>query len=139
MLPDIALSEEPDRDDVVLVEERLYEYNVARTGIADGRLLGLFARDEARTIVGGLYGWTWGAACEIRSLWVDERWRGRGLGSKLLTTAEEEARRRGARQIVLSTHSFQAPDFYRRFGFEVVAEVPDYPLGHQHLLLRKRL
>ena len=138
-LPDIALTEEPDKDDVLLLEERLYEYNVAKTGIADGRVLALFARDDDGAIVGGLYGWTWGMGCEIRSLWVAEPWRRKGLGSQLLSMAEYEARVRGARQITLMTHSFQAPAFYRRFGFEIVAGVDDYPIGHDHLLLRKRL
>ena len=138
-LPEVVLTEDPNHDDVWLLEERLYQYNVERTGIADGRVLSLFARDEENAIVGGLYGWTWGQACEIRSLWVDERWRRQGLGSRLLTMAEYEARVRGARQILLSTHSFQAPAFYRRFGFEVVVGVSDYPVGHDHLLLRKRL
>jgi len=138
-LPEVVLTEEPDRDDVLLLEERLYQYNVERTGISDGRVLSLFARDESNAIVGGLYGWTWGQACEIRSLWVAARWRRQGLGSRLLKMAEYEARVRGAKQILLSTHSFQAPAFYRRFGFEVVAGVSDYPIGHDHFLLRKIL
>ena len=78
-LPEIALTDEPDKDDVLLLEERLYEYNVGRTGIADGRVLALFARDGDGAILGGLYGWTWGKTCEIRSLWVTEPWRGHGL------------------------------------------------------------
>ena len=138
-LPEIALTDEPDKDDVLLLEERLYEYNVGRTGIADGRVLALFARDGDGAILGGLYGWTWGKTCEIRSLWVTEPWRGHGLGSQLLSMAEYEARVRGARQILLMTHSFQAPAFYRRFGFEIVAGVSDYPIGHDHLMLRKVL
>jgi GNAT superfamily N-acetyltransferase len=136
---EISLTDEPDRSDVQFLDDRLYEFNAARTGIGDGRLLGLFVRDEQRTIVAGLYGWTWGGCCEIKLVWVREDWRGRDVGTKLLNAAETEARRRGATQIVLDTHSFQAPQFYQRLGFEVVGSLGDYPRGHEKIFMRKFL
>ena len=75
----------------------------------------------------------------LRQVWVDPAWRRQGLGTQLLELAEQEARRRGCRQIVLTTFTFQAPAFYARHGYEVVAQVDDYPRGHGSLLMRKRL
>lgn len=135
----MAILEEPERDDVQFLDERLYEFNVSRTGITGGRLLAIFVRGGQGEIIAGLYGWTWGGCCEVRTLWVHEQWRGRDLGTRLLAAAEAEARARGATQMVLSTHSFQAPDFYRRFGFEPIGQFEEYPAGYQLIFLRKRL
>lgn len=138
-LPRIEMTDEPSHDDIRYLDDRLYEFNAARTGMADGRLLALLARDRQGRIVGGLYGWTWGGCCEIKILWVHENWRGRRLGTRLLTEAESEARMRGAVQILLDTHSFQAPRFYERFGFEVVGSIGDCPKGYEKIFMRKRL
>ena len=131
--------EDPSSADVEFLEERLYEFNAATTGITDGRTLGVFLRDELGSIVAGAAGHTWGETCELRQVWVAASERGRGLGRRLIAEAEAEAVRRGCRQLVLSTHSFQAPEFYRKLGFDVVSELPDYPRGFSNLVLRKRL
>src|SRR5262249_27323589 len=131
--------EEPSSADVEFLEERLYEFNAGTTGIDDGLSLGIFLRDESRNIVAGAAGHTWGETCELRQVWVEASARGRGLGRRLIAEVEAEAVRRGCRQLVLSTHSFQAPDFYRKLGFDVVSELPDYPRGHSHLVMRKHL
>jgi ribosomal protein S18 acetylase RimI-like enzyme len=75
----------------------------------------------------------------LRQFWVEESLRNRGFGTQLFQAAEKEARRRGCTQIILMTFSFQAPGFYRKHGFEVVATIDDDPSGHQDLLMRKRL
>lgn len=135
----LLIIDDPNPQDVQFLDDRIYEFNAARTGIADARLLAIILRDRHDEIVAGLYGWTWGRACEVRILWVHERLRGQGLGRRMMAGVEAEARARGAAQIVLSTHGFQAPDFYRSLGFEAVGHVDDYPLGHQSIYLRKRL
>ena len=57
----------------------------------------------------------------------------------MLEAAEQEARRRGCWHMVLMTFSFQAPGFYARHGFDVIAVVDDHPRGHQNMLMRKIL
>jgi ribosomal protein S18 acetylase RimI-like enzyme len=130
---------EPRDEDVRFLEDRLYEYNVEATGLADGRGLGVFVRDDGGAIAAAAAGHTWGGTCEIKQVWMRPELRRQGLGRRLLAAAEAEARRRGCRQILLTTFDFQAPRFYQKLGFTVVAELADYPAGHRHLLLRKRL
>ena len=113
--------------------------NLETTGIAEFHELLRVDYDDDGELLGGVYGWSWGATCWIEALWVGEDMRRLGIGSRLLAGAEEDARRHGCKQLGLDTHTFQAPAFYERHGFEVVGELPDYPKGHSKLLLRKRL
>src|SRR5215813_923539 len=135
----LELETEPKPGDIQVLEQRIYEFNVQTTGIADGKLLASFLRDGEGMARGGVFGWTWGATCYIRYLFVPAEMRKRGHGSRLMATVEAEARLRGCHQIVLETHDFQAPEFYRKLGFEITGCVPDYPRGYQYLTLRKRL
>jgi GNAT superfamily N-acetyltransferase len=133
------VNENPADSDIRFLDDRINEYNVEATGIADGRILSFFIRDERGEITGGLFGWTWGGACEIRYLWVRKDTRKRGYGKALIAAAEKEATLRGCGQIVLDTHSFQAPQFYERLGFEIIGSHEDYPRGHFKHYLRKIL
>jgi ribosomal protein S18 acetylase RimI-like enzyme len=136
---EIKIEHEPRPEDIHILEERLHDFNVARTGLDDGKLLAAFVRASDGATIGGLFGWTWGATCYIRYLFIPAALRNQGYGSRLLRAAESEAKARGCTQIVLETHDFQAPDFYRRFGFEVVGRVEDYPSGHAYLTMVKAL
>jgi GNAT superfamily N-acetyltransferase len=119
--------------------DELARFNVDTTGIVDARELLLTEVGEHDDLLGGLHGWSWGTTCWIESLWVREDVRGSGRGGRLLEAVERFARDRGCLQLALATHSFQAPGFYRRHGFEVVGSLRDYPLGHQYLVMRKPL
>jgi chromate reductase len=137
--PNLAVRDEPGPEDLQFLEEQINEFNFTTTGIRDARGLVILVRDADRTIYAGLSGHTWGGVAEVRFLWVDERRRHAGIGSRLLRAAEVEARARGCRKIVLSTHSFQAPDFYCKHGYVVTGEFSEYPRGHRSIFLEKIL
>ena len=137
--PTNPIETEPDPKDIAFIEDRIIEFNYAETGIRDGELLAIFQRAENNAITAGIYGWTWGGVCEIRFLWVQSERRRQGTGKQLLAQAEQEARRRGCHKITLNTHSFQAPNFYQKYGYQIIGVVDDYPRGYQNIFLQKIL
>jgi len=72
-------------------------------------------------------------------MWIKEEFRGQGYGRQLLKLAEDEARALGAKRAYLDTFSFQAPDFYKKFGYEIFGELKDFPEGHQRHYFTKEL
>lgn len=134
-----VVSESQLTEDLQFLEEQINEFNFATTGFRDARGLAILLRDADGRIHAGLSGHTWGRVAEVRFLWVDESRRHSGIGTRLLRAAEDEARRRDCKKIVLSTHSFQAPDFYLKQGYVVAGEFRDYPLGHRSIFLEKLL
>lgn len=132
------VDDSPNERDVRFLEDQIHRYNVATTGLDNGRLLAIILRD-GRGIAAGVSGFTWGGVLEIEVLWVREDVRRQGHGTLLLVAAEQEAIRRGCAQAILDTHSFQAPELYQRFGYEVYGIVAGYPHGHSKYFLKKKL
>ena len=56
---------------------------------------------------------------------VDEDFRGRGYGGRILQALESEAGRRGARKIVLNSRE-NALEFYIRHGYRVIGEAETF-------------
>jgi GNAT superfamily N-acetyltransferase len=122
-----------------ILKEHIERFNVATTGITEWHAVTYVVRDEDGELAGGVDGWEWGGTCFVAALWVRDDRRGRGIGSALLAALEEEATRLGCHQIAIETHTFQAPAFYERRGFERVGEVAGYPRGHSLISLAKPL
>lgn len=143
------LETEVDRARRDLLRRRLRDTNTAASpvlralrGTPDEREapLHVWALDANGDLAGGLVGHTWTAWLHVTYLWVDGRHRGRGLGSRLLARAERvAAAERACTASRVETWDFQAPDFYRRQGYDVVCVIPDYPPGITEYTLTKRL
>ena len=135
----------PCRDDAecaklrAFLTDRIYEFNAKATGYFDGLLLAGCIRNEAGEVIAGFNGHTWGGCCELSHVWVDEPYRGQGLGAMLLRSAEAEAVARGCAQVVLATHSFQAPGFYERMGYERKYAIEGRPKGYADIIYVKIL
>jgi ribosomal protein S18 acetylase RimI-like enzyme len=73
----------------------------------------------------------------VLRLWINEAYRGNGIGRRLLEAAEEQARKSGCLHVAVDTTEFQARGFYEKQGYSVYAVQEDYPAGHRKFLLRK--
>jgi GNAT superfamily N-acetyltransferase len=135
---ELRVEDDPDPLDLDILERGIRRAASAATGLGEQVELAIFVR-EAGEVVAGISGRTWGDACELESLWVEPRLRGRGLGSSLIAAAEAEAAARGCRQTVHFTFDFQAGHLYERAGYELVGRVEDFPSGAAVLWYRKRL
>ena len=61
----------------------------------------------------------WADLCEVRSLAVDEAFRGRGIGRRLVEAAVDEARHLQIRRLMALTYE---QNFFEKLGFDVVAK-----------------
>jgi predicted N-acetyltransferase YhbS len=75
----------------------------------------------------------------IELLWIDEAARRQGIGTSLMRAAESEARKRGWEVCFLSTFTFQAPEYYRKLGYEPFGELKGMPPGHSRTWFAKWL
>jgi GNAT superfamily N-acetyltransferase len=117
----------------------IHNYNNQQAGDSQDKKLCFVLYAPDQEIVGGLIGETYWGWLYINLLFVKDELRGRGYGHRLLTIAEDEARRGGAKNAYLDTFSFQAPDFYKQHGYQVFGELKDFPPGHQRYFLTKQL
>jgi GNAT superfamily N-acetyltransferase len=134
----LCIETNPAAGDRHFLDEQLGAYNAAF--LADNRFeyFGIFIRDEADAIRAGLIGYLYAGWLYIALLWVHDDHRRVGMGTALIGEAERRAIAFGCHSSFVDTFSFQAPDFYPRFGYEVFG-VFDYPPDHKRLFFKKRL
>ena len=133
------MNHNPSKHEIEYVREALGQFNRERVGEDGHTPLNIVKYDADGKTIGGLIGGTYWGWMYVDILWVDERYRRQGIGTKLLAAAEEEALRRGCHHVHLDTMSWQAPAFYQKCGYTVIGVLPDIPSGNQKYLLMKSL
>lgn len=136
---EIRYVEKPDDPIWEAVGGGIHNYNAEQAGDGSSKMLCYAVYAPDGSVAGGLIGETHWGWLYISLLIVAPELRGQGYGHRLLTLAEDEARRRGALHAYLDTFDFQAPEFYARHGYKVFGELPDFPPGHTRYYLMKDL
>ena len=135
----ISYVDNPEESAWGIIGRGVGTYNEQQAGEDAFERLCFVVNSPGRGIVAGVVAelyWNW---LHVDLLWVKEELRGQGLGHRLLLKVEAEARKRGATDAFLDTFTFQAPDFYVKYGYRQFGELQDFPDGHQRLFLTKSL
>ncbi len=135
---ELEISSTLEKSDIEAITNGLIAHG---SGVVPARIkreLGVFYRVNGRLLAGltGVTFWGW---LHVKTLWVDDCQRGKGVGKQLMLAAEKEAIQRGCHAAMLDTLSFQAQGFYQKLGYTIFGQLEDFPIGHQRIYLQKQL
>ncbi|WP_411682731.1 GNAT family N-acetyltransferase [Clostridium thailandense] len=133
------ITDEIKEEDKEIIFQGLLEYNLARIEDKNQKDLGVYLQDETGKKIAGLIGNTHGNWLFVKFLWVSEELRGQSIGSQILKQAEEIAKERGCKYAFLDTFSFQAPMFYKKYGYKEVFVLEEYPITGKRYYFTKTL
>lgn len=133
------ITNDGNENDINEIHQMLKAYNLSKREIAEDIPIGIYYEDDDGRKFAGLTGETFGNWLCIKYLYVDEKLRGTGIGSKIMEAAENEAKNRGCKYAFVDTFSFQAPAFYEKLGYKEVFALTDYPYTEERYYYTKEL
>jgi GNAT superfamily N-acetyltransferase len=101
------------------------------------KVINIAVYDEDK-LIGGASGWFQFSWYYLDQIWIQKDYRKSGVGSELIKRIEQICRKKDCIGIKTETWSFQARGFYEKQGFEVYAELKDFPPGAVEYYLKKR-
>lgn len=114
-------------------------YNQSKREPSKSEPLNIYVEDQQGNLIAGMVAETFGNWLEIEYLYVQENLRGQGIGSNILNRAEKEARERKCKYSFVNTYQFQAPNFYKKHGYEEVFALKEYPYTGERYYYTKEL
>ena len=91
-------------------------------------LFGFYAMRDNQ-IIGGIIGNEKMQWIDVDTLFVDEKYRKNKIGTELVNKLINYCKENNLIGIHLTTLDFQAKGFYEKLGFELIAEIKDWPKG----------
>ena len=110
-------------------KQKIAEFNARHWDASKRQGLGLKKINSRGELIAMLAGRTFGNWFYLESFWLADLERGKGLGSAMLKEAEQIAKKRGCKFVLLDTLEFQAKPFYLRHGYQVQWVQQDYPFA----------
>ena len=99
------------------MSDDLIAYEASHRIDVNYKRLSITISNENDEVCGVLNAYTAFAEIYIDDMWVASAYRGKGYGKHLLQALEDHFKGQGFNNINLVTSAFQAPEFYRKYGF----------------------
>ena len=118
----LKISETTNKEEMKFVSKGLHEYVEGHVGELRKKYteigIKLIIKNHEGKIIGGINAGTTLRTMYIEELWIDEDYRGQGYGKELMMMAEKMARENSCISGQTWVLSFQAPEFFRKLGYE---------------------
>ena len=115
--------EQPHDHFIRSLRTALVRHDETITGPIKTKRLGVSVNNSSGEIVAGIYGWLEWGWLYIDLLWVNTEPQNQGIGKKLLIILEQLAHKQGVNRAYLDTSNFEAPDFYKKYGYEIFPQM----------------
>lgn len=94
---------------------------------------------EKNKLIGSIVGKIYFDWLHVDLIWVDDSEQRKGIGTRLMDMAAEKALEMGLHGIEVWTQSWQAPEFYRKLGYDEFAVIDDFGPGRKRHAFRRYL
>ena len=137
---ELVVCENPNAEQLRPIEEGLNKFNDLMTEISDRQPLSILIKSNKNgEVLGGMQGRSSLGLLFIDLFYLPPELRRLGVGTEILLRFEEEGRKRGCTAAFLYTISFQAPDFYKKHGWEEFGRIDCKPEGTSRVFMKKSL
>lgn len=134
------INSQASSEDVDFLYKKMDEYNSSLLPDENPRDVNIIVHDDDGNFIGGLAGSTSWHNFLIKALWLEEKFRTKGIGKKVVVKAEIEASSLGCLYSMVGTfEALNARAFYEKCGYELVSEAKVEPIEQTGYFFYKKL
>jgi len=111
-----------NEDEIEDIDSRLEKYDTKNIGYEINGSINLGIKIDGKLVAGINASITAYKILYVSTVFVDEEYRGNGLGKKLMEALEKKAIKAGANMIRLDTFDWQGNGFYVKLGYELIGK-----------------
>jgi len=121
-----------------IIYDGFRQHDIARTGASEiEKPVAFYIQDSQDQVISAIVARTFWGNLHIKYVWTHEEHRSNGYASKLMNEIFNFAKEKGHSFAFIETMNFQAPEFYKKFGFQVELIRKGYSRGASFYYMRK--